>query len=804
MAIVRTPYRWLREYLPNLDVPAGELARLLTLNGIETEVRNERAAAWERVWVGRVEKLERHPNAEKLLLATVDYGRARKTVVTGAANLRPGDLVPYAEIGARLIDGRSGEATTLVPKTIRGVKSEGMVCSERELGLGEDHEGILVLEGSPPVGAPLADVLGEPVLVSELRPNRSDCLGVQGVAREVAAELDLEVREPPLDPLPRAAPSDFSVQIDDAVGCPRYSATFVRGVRIAPSPEWLADRLLAAGMRPINNVVDITNYVMLETGQPLHAFDRRRLRGAAIRVRRARPGERLVTLDGVDRELDARVLVIADAEVPVALAGIIGGADSEIADDTTDLVLEVAKFENRGIWTTASKLRAQTESGKRFSWDISPELVAVAQRRALRLLRELADGEAVAFADVYPGQREPTNVRLPLARFRRLMGYEPPSEEILDALRRVGCRYAFDGDTFVVTPPYWRTDIAIPEDVIEEIARIIGYERIPTHLPEGPLPLHEPQPLRNFRERVRDVLVGLGLQEIVPYPLIDPEWLGSIAPDGARSGPEPVRVANPLSVETSVLRTTLVPSLLDTARRNLRWVAGVALFEIGKVYLPRPADLPEERWTVGIVLAGRADADAPRHWLEGEAPDFDVFDLKGILDGAADALGVALPEPEPGAEHLHPGRSYTLSDGDGVIGRVGQLDPRVAERWELPAGTSVAEIDLAALAERQPGVVAALPPRYPSATRDLAVVVDGSVTWRALRDEILAASPKHLRALALLDVYRGPQIPAGRVSYAVRLVLQSEEATLSEEEIERALRRVTGRLERAFKATLRD
>ncbi len=803
MAAVRTPLEWLAEYV-DLPVAPADVARLLTLTGIDTHVENPRAEAWDRIWVGRITKLDRHPNADKLLLVTVDYGRGTKTVVTGASNLTTGDVVPYAEVGARLIDGKGGTPTALEPRTIRGVKSEGMVCSERELGLGEDHEGILVLDRSLPIGAPLGEVIGEVVLVSELRPNRSDCLGVLGIVREVAALLNLPIREPARDPLPSRPAADLSVEIEDTDACPRYSASFVRGVRVAPSPEWLAERLVAAGMRPINNVVDITNYLMLETGQPLHAFDRRRLRGAAIRVRRAKLGERLKTLDGEDRSLDERTLVIADAKVPVALAGIIGGEDSEIAPDTTDVVLEVAKFENRGIWRTSARLKVQTESGKRFSWDIAPDLVPVAQRRALRLLRELAGGEAVGFVDRYPGRREPVNIRVPFGRIAQLLGIALPHDAVLDALRRVGCRYALDGDTLIVTPPSWRTDITIAEDVVEEAARIVGYEHIPTHIPAGPLPTHQRHPLEEFRERVRDELVGLGLLETVAYPLIDPRWLEMLSPSGEYRGPAPIRVTNPLSIEQSALRTTLVPSLLDTARRNLRWVDGVALFEVGKVYLPRPRDLPEERWTAGIVLAGRGEPDAARHWLAGAARPYDLFDLKGVLDAAASAVGITLPEPEPSAPDLHPGRSYVVRDGDRVVLRAGQLDPRVAERWDLPGATFVAEIDLALLAARQQPIVATVPPRYPSAERDLSIAVDEAVAWGAVRDEVRSAGGEYLRRVALLDLYRGPQLPAGKKSFAMRLVFQSEETTLAESEIERALRRITARLERTVGASVRE
>jgi phenylalanyl-tRNA synthetase beta chain len=804
VTVVRTPYSWLKELLPELESAPAEVARLLTLNGIESEVSSERAEAWSHIWVARVEALEKHPRADKLLLASVDYGHGRATVVTGATNLKPGDVVPFAEVGARLIDSKTGKVAPLKPEAFHGVRSAGMVCSALELGLGEDHEGILVLDPKAPIGAPLAHLLGAPALQSELRPNRPDCLGVLGLAREIAALLDLEVREPAADPLPTSAPGDFSVTIEDPERCPRYSAAFLSGVRVGPSPAWLAERLVAAGMRPINNVVDITNYVMLETGQPLHAFDRRRLRGAAIRVRRARSGERLVTLDGIERILDPGVLVIADAEVPVALAGIVGGADSEIAEDTSEVVLEVAKFENRAIWRTAAALRVQTESGKRFAWDITPELVPVAQRRALRLLRELAGSVQAGFVDRYPARRKIPNIRVPFARMTKLLGVELPRDEVLDALRRLGCRYALDGETLVVSPPWWRTDVTIAEDVIEEAARLVGYERIPTRLPAGPLPLHEPHPLEGLREQVRDVLVGAGLQEIVSYPLVDPAWLEMLSPSGERVGPEPIRVTNPLSAELSVLRTTLLPSLLETARRNLRWSGGVGLFEIGKRYLPRPKDLPEERWSVGLLLSGRRPENTPRDWLSGEARALDYYDVSGILEGLANALHLALPELEPGAPQLHPGRSAWARVGERELIRLGELDPRVAERWELPSATVVAELDLALLAERRAPLIATLPSRFPSAFRELAIEIDEGTTWRQVRDEVRSAGGKRVAQLSLLDVYRGPQVGAGKKSFAIRLAFQSDEGTLAEEEIERLHRRITARLQRAFGATLRD
>jgi phenylalanyl-tRNA synthetase beta chain len=798
---VRVPASWLREYV-DIAVPLDELARLLTMAGIETEIVNDKAETWQHMWVATITALARHPDATKLQLATVDYGHGTKQVVTGASNLKPGDVVPYAEVGASFIDGHTGQRETLRPTKIRGVRSEGMVMSEKELGLGPDHEGILHLNGDAKVGTSLAEALGESVLVCELQPNRADCLGVLGIAREVAAILGADVREPQPEPAIGAERADFRVRVDDTTACPRYDAALIRRVRVGPSPEWLAARLTAAGLRPINNVVDVTNYVMLETGQPLHAFDRRRLRGEAIVVRRAAKGESLRTLDGVDRILDPSVLVIADAEHAVAIAGVIGGEDAEIADTTTDIVLEVAKFENRGIGRTAMRLNLWTDAARRFAWDLSPELVAYALRRATRLLGEVAAAETYAALDVYPDRRRIPNIRLPFSTFRRLLGVELPRDLITDALRRIGCRYAVDGDVLVVTPPPWRMDINIPEDVVEEAARIVGYDRIPLHIPEGALMLHERHPDIEFRERARDALVGFGLQEVVSYALIDPDWLDRLTPDGARLAPEPLRVVNPTSKEQSVARTTLEPSLLDTARRNVGWAGGVSLFEISPVYLPRPRDLPEERWTIGILLAGKR-LDVPRTWLGGEVGSYEFFDLKGLVERLADALHLTLPELETADPHLHPGRSAIARQDDRVVLRLGQLHPLVAERWQLPRETFVAFLDLAFLNSRQVPIAAELPPRYPAAHRDVALVVDDAIVWASVRDEVRSAGGKALTEVALLDVYRGPQIGEGKKSFAMRLTFQSPEATLAEAEIERLERRIIARLERTFAAIIR-
>lgn len=808
---LRVPVSWLRDYV-DLTVPVDEVAARLHMAGIEVD-HVERPGAWgDKIRVGRIAALEKHPNADRLQLATVEHGDGRRTtVVTGAFNIAVGDVVPYADTGAEIVDGHTGERAVLRPQPMRGIVSEGMVLSAKELGLGEDHEGILQLERSLPVGALLRDVLGETIIQLEIAPNRPDALSVLGVAREASAILATAVRQPALEPLAyRLDPALLTVRIEDAEACPRFAAAYLTGVRIGASPAWMQQRLRAAGMRPIDAVVDVTNYVMLELGQPLHAYDADRLRGRALVARLARHNESLRTLDGVDRILRPSDLVIADEERALGLAGIMGGEDSEIRAATTTIALECASFEPRRVRRTTEAHGLHGSSGsaaaRRFGLDLSPETVPIALARAVHLLRELTGAHLAGATDVYPRPHQVPNVRLRFSDIERVLGAEIGREEAVDALRRLGFAHAELGDQLVVTPPAIRTDIGIPEDIVEEVARIVGYDRIPVRVPTGVLPLHERHPLEQLRERVRDVLVGFGLQETISYALIDAAWLGRLTPDGAPIAPEPLPITNPTTEAQSVLRTTLRASLLDTASRNLRHRRGVAIFEIDPVYLPRTGDLPEERWTIGILLAGQAEpAIESETWLTAER-DWDWYDILGMTRGLADALHLGAfddrtPRAAPG---LHPARSYTVSHRGRAAFTIGELDPRVAERWELPRATYVAEIDLAALLDVQRPAVAAAPPRFPAAWRDLAFVVDEAVAWAEVRGETRAAGERlGLESVALRDVYRGPQAGPGKKSFALRVVFRSAEGTLSEAQIDRAVGRIEGRLRQRFGATIR-
>ena len=801
--LIRVPLSWLREYV-DVTVSADDLAHRLHMAG--TESKGIERKAWDKIWVGRIAELAKHPDADKLLLATVEYGEGRrKTVVTGATNLKPGSIVAYGEVGAEYLDGHTGERMVMKPRDVRGIKSEGMVMSEKELGIGEDHDGILLLDSRLPVGAPLSETLGETVLLLELQPNRPDCLGILGIAREASALLETPPHEPERASLGQQAPHALDVRIEDADACRRFAVARLDGVRIGPSPDWMQRRLVAAGMRPISNVVDITNYVMLELGQPLHAYDLRDIQGGTLVARQARPGERIRTLDGVDRVLPGGTLVIADEERALGIAGIMGGEDSEIRDDTTTVALECASFEPRGIGRTAARLDMRGSSGsaaaRRFAWELSPDLVPIALARAVALLRDHAGAKLAGTVDRYPHPRPRAVVRMPYGLVRKVLGIDIARDEAVRILERLGFSgCAIEGDTLLARPPVERTDIAIPHDIIEEIARIAGYDRLPTRVPDGPLPLLEAHPLEEFRERLRDALLGMGLQETVSYSLIDPQWLARLTSDGTPITPLPLRIQNPTTASQSVARPTLRASVLDTARRNLRHRGGVALFEIAPVYLPRTRDLPDEHWTAAIVLAGSAQPDS---WL-GPGRDADLWDLKSLVSGALAKLRIdAIGDDQPGAPGLHPGRSERRGSEGRDVMTWGQLDPRVADLWELPAETFVAELDVAALQARVAPTRVVSPPRYPPAIRDLAIVLDEAASYGAVEEAIRGAGKALVESVSLVDLYRGPQVGAGKKSFAVRLVLRSLDSTLTDADVDRAVKRIEGRLLHQLGATLR-
>ncbi|MEI7926475.1 MAG: phenylalanine--tRNA ligase subunit beta, partial [Chloroflexota bacterium] len=646
--------KWLRDYvdLP-ADLDVDDLAHRLTMASAEVDGIH-RIGTWDRdlVRVGHVLQVEPHPDADRLRLVTVDFGGdAPMRVVCGAPNVAQGQRIAFAREGADLIDGHTGKASRLKKGVIRGVESAGMVLSEAELGLSTSHDGIIVLPADTPTGTPVADVLGDVILDVHVWPNRADTMNLVGIAREIAAILgDTAIHEPDEtyeDSGPPIAGA-FDVAIEDPALCARYIATIIEGVTVAPSPEWLQERLRAAGQRPINNVVDITNYVMLELGQPLHAFDADKVRGN-VTVRLARAGESLRTLDGVDRALTPDTLLITDDSGPIALAGVMGGEATEVTASTTRVLLEAARFDAVSIRRTSFRLALRSEASSRFERGLSAELPEHASRRATGLLVALGGGTArQGRIDTYPTPQPAAEVSLTRARLDTLIGVHVPTAEVEAILGTLGFEILESdggsaGGTFRVRAPWWRTDIAIDDDIAEEVVRLAGYDRLPAAAIEGAIPEWEPNALLDLRERLRDALAGAGLQEIITYSLTTNEVLARvIAPDDL-AALRPIRLRNTLSADREVMRPTLRHAVLETMARSLRAeTPAVAIFEAARVFLPNHATddsaaaLPEEREHVTGAVAG-VEID---RWGRAGDRELDFFDAKGMLDAAFGALRV--------------------------------------------------------------------------------------------------------------------------------------------------------------------
>jgi phenylalanyl-tRNA synthetase beta chain len=820
---MRVPLGWVKDYV-SWELDLDGLCERLTLGGLEVTGVEQVGADWDRtkIWVGEVVQVRQHPNADRLVLVTVNHGLGELEVVTGAPNLRVGDVghkVVFAMEGARLIDGHADtlKYQTLKRGRIRGVESAGMVCSEKELGISDEHEGIIILDPDAPTGMPFADYWGGTVLDLDLTPNLARCFSMVGVAREVAALTAQRFVEPDFA-LQAHGPQiagQIEIEIADPDLCPRYSAALIKAVRIAPSPQWLQRRLILEGMRPINNIVDITNYVMLELGQPLHAFDYRLLRPRrgggvpAIIVRRAQVGEQMTTLDGAQHTLSGEELLITDGGGPVAVGGVMGGLESEVTDATVDVLLEAANFNNISVRRTSARLKLPSEAAQRFGRGVDPELTLAALRRAADLMRELAGGTVAAgLADVYPGQRALREVTLPLSEVPRLLGIELSLAEISEMLSLLGfiCEpIAGATPALRVTVPSHRLDVSIAADLIEEVARMYGYDRLPTTLMADQMPNVLPEPELELEERARDTLVGCGLTEVITYSLgslesearLTPE---ALLPDGAGY----LRLANPLSRETEYLRQTLMASMLEAVSRNLRFVKRVAAFEIGRVYLPAPGQpLPAEPTRVCIALTGPRE---PRSWLASSSPSLDYYDLKGVVEALCLHLGVHNVAFAPGQYvSLHPGRTASLLLDGQPVGVLGEVHPVVRQQFDLPEQTvCLAELELDALIAAAERVVRHRGiSRMPALNLDLAVVLDEVVASDSVEAAIRESGGKLLVDVVLFDVFRGQQIGTGKKSLAYSLTFQSPDKTLTTEQAVQQRDRIVRALERAFGAEIR-
>jgi phenylalanyl-tRNA synthetase beta chain len=799
---MKVPLKWLREYV-DVSLPPAELADRLTMAGMEVKGWQVIGGGWENIVVGQIIAINPHPNAERLTLPTVDLGTEQQTVVCGAPNLKLGDKVVFARVGAQLIDGHTGEAFRLKSAKIRGVASSGMVCSEKELGISDSHEGILVLPADAPLGTPLADYLGDAVFDLDITPNRPDCLSVIGVAREVAALTGKEVNIPEAGYEEASPPMEGQVAIEIKAPdlCPRYSASLITGIKIADSPPWMQERLLACGMRPINNIVDVTNYVMLEYGEPLHAFDYNQIGGKKIIVRRAGEGEVMVTLDGVKRVLSPQVLVIADEERAVAIAGVMGGADSEVTDKTTAILLEAANFNPASIYNTGNTLGLPSEARLRFERGISPGLTIPALKRATQLIVHLAGGKAAkGLIDVYPGRQERKPISLAPAKVRDILGADFSPEQIKETLASLGFDVKPDDSGFLVTSPYWRTDIALVDDFVEEVARIIGYDRIPTTMLREPIPRQNPDPIISLKREVRRSLTGYGFQEVVSYSLTSLELINKLLPKPHPLEPAPVRMANPMTADQEYLRSTLRAGLLVALAANRRHEAGsIRLFELSRVYQRRAGDLPSEPEVVCGLLSGPRSEPS---WHSGEEA-VDFFEAKGVVEGLLDQLGVEASFEAGGDESLHPSKQAAIVVKGKRVGVFGELHPKVIEAFELSGTVYLFEINLMALLPFTLGHKLFQPiPRFPAIVRDIALVIGVGVSNRQMQD-VIKGFPL-VSQVALFDLYTGGQLPPGKKSLAYRITFQSPSQTLTDDEVNKVLEKILAKLAKQLGSTLRS
>ncbi len=779
---------WLGDFvaLPSVD----ELAKRLTFAGLEIEAIARPPAG---VVAGKILESVKHPQADKLSVTKVDFGKGPTQIVCGAKNYKVGDIVPVATVGTKLPNG-----TEIKEAELRGVKSSGMLCSARELGLSEDHEGLLILPADTKIGAPIDRVTFE----VNVTPNRGDALSHLGVAREIAALTGAPLASPgkPVAEGGAEASSKISVRIEDSTRCLRYAARVIEGCKVKPSPEWVKRRLEACGVRAINNLVDVTNYVMLEHGQPLHAFDLDKLQGNQIVVRLPKAGEKLTTLDGKERTLDAEDLLICDRDRPLALAGVMGGATSEVTEATTRVLLECAAFHAPAVRRTSKRHALHTESSHRFERGTDVAAVPAVADRAAQLIAELSGGTVLkGLVDVYPKPAQPRRVILRPKRVAELLGVEVPHDEADRILKSLGFKQGLEAWEV----PAWRPDVVREEDLIEELARIRGYDTIPLKLPGGLGALAPERPEVTVERKVRAALGGAGVDEVVNYSFVAPADLAAF---GAEKGA--IALTNPLSAEQSVMRTTLYASLVPNVVRSVRHqAAGLRLYEWGRSYRPdaeggkgaRP--VANETLEVAGVLWGLRDR--ARTWTNKDAA-VDFYDAKAAVEAVLSALHVDASWATFESPWYHPRASAAVTAGGVVLGTVGELHPRAARALDAPAGVFLFQLEIERLTAAAKLVPRSVPlSAYPSVRRDIALVVKAELQQAQVRQLILEIGKPLLVDAQVFDVYSGSQIAAGMKNIAFALEYRSSERTLTDAEVKQAHERIVAEVQKQLGGALR-
>jgi len=804
---------WLRDYVAANACDAARISDILTMLGLEVDSAEALYEHLAPLRTGRILAAEKHPDADKLQVCQVKIGAETHTIVCGAPNARKGLAVVVALPGTVL----PGDMKIKKSK-VRGVESAGMICSERELGLSHDHSGIMELPDDTADGQVFIEAMGmrDTMVDVDLTPNRPDCASVIGIARELAGHLGEPLRPPDVAMPENPGTKSFSVTIDAPELCPRYSARLVRGVTIGPSPWWLRRRLMAVGLRPINNVVDITNYVMIEYGQPLHAFDFDSLAGGRIVVRTPYETEKqFTTLDGSGRSLDEQTLLICDGEKPVALAGVMGGLNSEVTAQTRNVLLESACFAPVSIRKTARRVGLASEASWRFERGVDVGNAVTVLNRAAALLAEVAGGLAEpGWVDAYPGQKEPLAINMSASRTSRLIGVSFSPEEIARLLAGIGITCEkIDGDCLSVQPPTFRVDLEREADLVEEVARLYGYDNVPTHLPVVALSYPNQDVTREKRLRAAEIMVSLGYHEAINVSFTTSGFgdMLSLAEDDARR--RVVRLRNPLNEEMDCLRTMILPGLLENIRRNISYqTTSLKLFEIGKVFIPRGQDSqPDEKIRLCGVLTGNRFAGAPPLYFPEQLVD--IFDAKGAVEfllekmdirGGADELRVIHPLEGETDPFVEPESALLFFAGGVMLGKAGMLKPATLRAFAIKQPVCFFALDFDALCALTAAKAQFAPmPAYPAVVRDIAMVVGENVAAGAMVETVQKSGEKLLESVALFDIFRGDSLPPGTKSVALSVTYRSASKTLTEKNIEKTHEKIVSLLAETYGGSLR-
>lgn len=801
---MKVSLNWLRDYV-DIPMDVKDLVNLLTMGGLEVEAATPTGQGFEKIVVAEIASIRRHPNADRLVLVEARTGEEKFSIVCGATNIREGQRVPLALAGAKLPAG-----IEIKRSKIRGEVSEGMLCSEIELGMGQDASGIMILNPGAPLGADFGEVLGlkDTILDISITPNRPDCLCVIGVAREIAAFTQQRIRYPSIGLSDQGSEihGKTSVVLLDPELCPRYVARLMEEIKIGPSPHWLKNRLEKIGIRSINNVVDVTNYVMIEYGQPLHAFDFDRLEEGRIVVRRARPGEEFTTLDGVKRSLDEEMLMICDGVKPVALAGIMGGLNSEVRIETRTVLLESAYFQPANNRRSSRKLGLETEASYRFGRGVDYGGTLTAANRAASLIQEIAGARVVEGAiDVYPKPIQPSPIRMDVRNVNRILGTSIPARKVRACLEILELDVREEAEErLIVTPPSFRGDLEREIDLVEEVARLNGYENIPLTLPQGPPSSEERSRELLIEEKAKDLLVRHGYHEIITYSFSAPHALNPLRLSPGDPRMRCLPILNPLTEDSSVMRTSLIPGLIETARYNLSHKnINLRIFELKKVYLNIEGErLPREtKYLAGLAMG----MDGEPHWACSRRP-VDFYDIKGCLEDLFEYLrikGVGLGRAED-VPYLHPGASSKILLGDEEVGLLGEVHPQISSDYGIPGKIYLFEIDFERMGSHAQEERKFSPlPKFPAVQRDLSVIVEDELEAEKVEEAIRLLRQPLIDEIKLFDVYRGPQVPQGKKSFSYRIRYQASDRTLTDDEVNRHHEQVISRLKEVFKAELR-